>query len=70
MERDEIVWRLQHVWLKDVPELTGINLSQVYSDEASRLGKQVADVRRAFQRFIAEEVSCRTSVDDRPEPAR
>ena len=36
--------------------MTGINLSQVDSDEASRLGKQVPDVRRAFERFIADEV--------------
>ena len=56
MRRAEIVWRLQHVWPKDVPDVTEINLSEVDGEEARRLGNQVADVRRAFERFIAEEV--------------
>lgn len=34
MGRDEIAWRLQHAWLKDVPDVTEINLSEVDHDEA------------------------------------
>ena len=56
MGRDEIVWWLQHVWPKGMPDVTEINLSKVDDDEAGRLVNQVQDVRRAFERFIAEEV--------------
>jgi hypothetical protein len=52
----EIVWRLQHVWPKDAPDLTEIRLSDVDDDEARRLVNQVEDVKRAFERFIAEQV--------------
>lgn len=52
----ELVWRLQHVWPKDTPDLTEVNLSGVDDDEARRLVNQVEDVKRAFERFVAEDV--------------
>jgi hypothetical protein len=52
----EIVWRLQHVWPKDTPDVTEIKLSDVDDDEARRLVNQVEDVKQAFERFVAEEV--------------
>jgi hypothetical protein len=52
----EIAWLLRHVWPKDTPDVTGISLSEVDEDEARRLVNQVEDVKRAFERFVAEEV--------------
>jgi hypothetical protein len=52
----ELVWRLQHVWPKDTPDLTEINLSDVDDEEARRLVNQVEDVKRTFERFVAEDV--------------
>jgi hypothetical protein len=51
----ESAWLLRHVWPKDTPDVTGISLSDV-DDEAGRLVNQVEDVKRAFERFVAEEV--------------
>jgi hypothetical protein len=52
----ELVWRLQHVWPKDTPDVTEINLSSVDDEEARRLVNQVEDVKRAFESFVAEDV--------------
>jgi len=52
----ELVWRLQHVWPKDTPDLTEVNLSGVDDDEARRLVAQVEDVKRAFEHFVEEDV--------------
>jgi hypothetical protein len=52
----EIAWLLRHVWPKDTQDVTGISLSEVDDDEARRLVNQVEDVKRAFERFVAEEV--------------
>lgn len=52
----ELVWRLQHVWPKDTPDLTEGDLWDVDDDEAERLVNQVEDVKRAFERFVAEDV--------------
>jgi hypothetical protein len=52
----EISWLLRHVWPKDTPDVTEINLSDVDDDEARRLVNQVQDVRSAFERFVAEEL--------------
>lgn len=53
MGRDEVVWRLQHVWPKDAPDVTDIEASD--SDD-KRLSDRVEDVKQAFERFIAEDV--------------
>jgi hypothetical protein len=52
----EIAWLLRHVWPKDTPDVTEINLSDVDDDEARRLVNQVQNVRSAFERFVAEEL--------------
>lgn len=52
----ELVWRLQHVWPIDTPDLTEVNLFDVDDDEARRLVNQVEDVKRTFERFVAEDV--------------
>lgn len=52
----ELVWGLRHVWPKDTPDLTEVNLSDVEDDEARRLVNQVEDVKRTFERFVAEDV--------------
>jgi hypothetical protein len=52
----ELVWRLQHVWPKDTADLTGVSLPDLPDDEASRIVEQVEEVKRAFERFIAEDV--------------
>jgi hypothetical protein len=52
----EIAWLLRHVWPKDTPDVTGTSLSSLDDDEARRLVNQVEDVKRAFERFVAEEV--------------
>jgi hypothetical protein len=52
----ELVWELQHVWPKDTPDVTGVNLSEVADDEAGRLVNQVEDVKRAFEGFVADVV--------------
>lgn len=56
MPNPEIVWRLQHVWPKDTPDVTEVNLSDIDDDEARRLVDQVEDVKGAFERFVAEDV--------------
>ncbi len=52
----EIVWRLQHVWPKDTPDLTTTDLSGLDDAEAERIVNQVEDVKRAFESFIAQDV--------------
>jgi hypothetical protein len=52
----EIVWRLQHVWPKGMTDLTEIDLNHVDDEEARRLVAQVEDVKRDFERFVADEV--------------
>jgi hypothetical protein len=62
----EIVWRLQHVWPRDVPDLTETKLSEVDDDEARRLVNEVEEAKRAFERFVDEEVVPKIS----PHPTR
>lgn len=52
----ELAWRLQHVWPRDTPDVTGIELSSVDDDEARRLVNQVEAVKREFERHVAEVV--------------
>ena len=52
----ELVWRLQHVWPKGTPDLTDVDLSGVDDDEARRIVNQVEDVKREFERFVADDV--------------
>lgn len=52
----ELVWRLQHVWPKDQPNLTDVDLSSLDDEEARRIVNQVEDVKREFERFVAEDV--------------
>jgi hypothetical protein len=52
----ELVWRLQHVWPKGQPNLTDVDLSGLDDDEARRIVNQVEDVKREFERFVAEDV--------------
>jgi hypothetical protein len=52
----ELVWRLQHVWPKDQPDLTDVDLSSLDDEEARRIVNQVEDVKREFERFVAEDV--------------
>jgi hypothetical protein len=52
----EVVWRLQHVWPKDTPDLTDSDLSRLDDPEARRVVDQVEDVKREFERFIGEDV--------------
>jgi hypothetical protein len=52
----ELVWRLRHVWPKDQPDLTDTDLSSLDDDEARRIVDQVEDVKREFERFVAEDV--------------
>ena len=52
----EIVWRLQHVWPRDVPDISDTNLAEVDDDEARRLVNEVEEVKRAFERFVDQEV--------------
>jgi hypothetical protein len=53
----ELVWRLQHVWPKDQPDLTDVDLSNLDEDEARQIVNQVEDVKREFERFLAEDVA-------------
>jgi len=57
----ELVWRLRHVWPKDTPDLTEVNLSDLDDDEARRLVDQVENVKRTFERFVEEDVVPRIS---------
>jgi hypothetical protein len=57
----EIVWRLQHVWPKDMPDVTDVKLSDVDDDEARRLVSHVEDVKREFERVVTDEVLPRIS---------
>ena len=52
----EIVWRLQHVWPKDIPDVTETKLSDLNDDEARELVNQVEDVKREFERVFVEEL--------------
>lgn len=52
----ELVWRLQHVWPKGTSDLTEINLLDLDDNEARQIVEQVEDVKRAFERFVAEDV--------------
>jgi len=52
----ELAWRLQHVWPKDQPNLTDVDLSTLDDEEARRIVNQVEDVKREFERFVAEDV--------------
>jgi hypothetical protein len=52
----ELVWRLQHIWPKDAPDLTDVNLSDLDDNEARRIVEQVEDVKRTFEQFVAEDV--------------
>jgi hypothetical protein len=52
----ELVWRLQHVWPKDQPDLTDVDLSGLDDEEARQIVNQVEDVKREFERFVAEDV--------------
>ena len=52
----ELVWRLQHVWPKDQPNLTDVDLSSLDDEEARRIVNQVEDIKREFERFVAEDV--------------
>src|SRR6185437_4320467 len=52
----ELAWRLQHVWPKDQPNVTDVDLSGVDDDEARRIVNQVEDVKREFERFVADDV--------------
>jgi hypothetical protein len=51
-----LVWRLQHVWPKDQPDLTDTDLSKLDDQEARRIVDQVEEVKREFERFFAEDV--------------
>jgi hypothetical protein len=53
----EIVWLLRNVWPKDTPNLTGTSLASVDDDEARRLVNAVEDVKREFERYLAEDVA-------------
>ena len=53
----EIVWLLRNVWPKDTPDLTGTSLASVDDDEARRLVNAVEDVKREFERYLAEDVA-------------
>lgn len=57
----ERVWRLQHVWPKDTPDLTLVNLSDLDDAEARNVVDQVEDVKRAFESFVAEDVMAHIS---------
>jgi hypothetical protein len=52
----ELVWRMQHVWPKDQPNLTDVDLSNLDDEEARQIVNQVEDVKREFERFFAEDV--------------
>ena len=52
----ELVWRLQHVWPKDTPDLTTVDINSLSDDEARKVVNQVEDVKREFERFFADEV--------------
>ena len=52
----DLVYQLQHVWPKDVPDVTKVDLSGLDDDEARRLVEQVDGVKRAFESFFAEDV--------------
>ena len=53
----EIVWLLRNVWPKDTPDLTGTSLASVDDDEARRLVNAVEDVKREFERYLAQDVA-------------
>lgn len=52
----ELVWRLQHVWPKDQPNLTDVDLSSLDDAAARKIVDQVEDVKREFERFVGEDV--------------
>jgi len=52
----ELAWRLQHVWPKDQPNVTDVDLSTLDDEAARRIVNQVEDVKREFERFVAEDV--------------
>ena len=52
----ELVWQLQHVWPKDTPDLTTVDISSLPDTEAERIVEQVEDVKREFERFFADDV--------------
>jgi hypothetical protein len=52
----EVVWRLQHVWPKDTPDLTDTDLSRLDDGAVRQIVDQVEDVKREFERFIGEDV--------------
>ena len=53
----EIVWLLRNVWPKDTPDLTGTSLASVDDDEARRLVNADEDVKREFERYLAQDVA-------------
>jgi hypothetical protein len=57
----ERVWRLQHVWPKDMPDLTTVNLSDFNDAEVRQVVEQVEDVKRAFESFVADYVMAHIS---------
>ena len=58
----EIVWLLRNVWPKDTPDLTGTSLASVDDDEARRLVNAVEDVKREFERYLAQDVAPQISL--------
>ncbi|HEY7483093.1 MAG TPA: hypothetical protein VH912_01405 [Streptosporangiaceae bacterium] len=52
----ELVWRLKHVWPKDTRDLTEIDLNELSDDEARKIVNEVEEAKRAFERYVAEEV--------------
>jgi hypothetical protein len=52
----ELVWRLQHVWPKDTPDLTTVDINSLPDVEARRIVEQVEDVKGEFERFFADDV--------------
>jgi len=52
----ELAWRLQHVWPKDQPNVTDVDLSTLDDEAARRIVNQVEDVKREFERFVADDV--------------
>ena len=52
----ELVWRLQHIWPKDAPDLAEVNLSDLDDNEARRIVEQVEDVKHTFEQFVAEDI--------------
>lgn len=57
----EIVWRLKNVWPKGTPDLTEIDINELPDDEARRIVNEVEETKRAFERYVAEEVVPRVS---------